>query len=237
MDQSEATDHADPLSSLDSPELPSLPTRVLNVFFAPGEVMTGLQEKPVWVGALVVGAILTVLSTVLLPAEIFEATMRQSILERGAPVPDNLETMARIMHIGGTVGGGVFWFVISAGMAGLLTLIFAFLLGDRGSYKQYLAVLAHGFLISAVGALFLLPLRIGAQDASMLLSVGTLMPFLEDGYFARVLAFLDLFGLWSWAVVGIGVAALEPKRTVGSAITIVMVIPIAVALIFGIFGG
>ena len=71
----------------------------------------------------------------------------------------------------------------------------------------------------------------------MMLSVGTLMPFLEDGYFARVLRFVDLFGLWSWAVVGIGVAELEPKRTVGGAIAIVMVIPIAMALILGIFGG
>ena len=63
------------------------------------------------------------------------------------------------------------------------------------------------------------------------------MPFFEEGYFARVLGFVDLFGLWSWAVVGIGVAALEPKRTVGGAIGIVMVIPIALAMIFGIFGG
>ena len=150
---------------------------------------------------------------------------------------DNIETMARIGRIVGIGGAAVFWFVMSAAMAGLLTLIFAFILGDRGRYKQYLAVLAHAFLISAVGVLAVLPLKIAAQDASLLLSVGTFLPFLEEGYFARVLGFVDLFGLWSWAVVGIGVAALEPKRTVGGAVGIVMVIPIALAMIFGIFGG
>ncbi len=237
MDQSETMDHADSVSPLEASELPSLPTRVLNVFFSPGELMAGLKDKPAWAGALVVGAILTVLSAILLPAEIFEAAMRQSILERGGPAPDNLETMARFIRIGGMVGGGVFWFVMSAAMAGLLTLIFSFFLGDRGSYKQYLAVLAHAFLISAVGTLAVLPLRIAAQDASMLLSVGTLMPFLEDGYPMRVLRLLDLFGLWAWAVVGIGVAVMEPKRTVGSAIVIVMFIPVTMALVFGIFGG
>ncbi len=131
----------------------------------------------------------------------------------------------------------MFWFVISAAMAGLLLLIFSFGLGDRGKYKQYLAVLAHAFLIAAVGGLAVLPLRISAQDASMMLSIGTLMPFLQEGYLARSLGFLDLFGLWAWAVVGIGIAALEPKRAVGGAIAIVMVIPIAMAFIFGIFGG
>ena len=237
MDQPETVDQSDPENTPEAPQLPSLPIRMLNVFFSPGEVMAGLKDNPAWVGALVLGAALTVLSAVLLPAEILEATMRQQILERGGPAPDNIEAMARIFRIGGAVAGAVFWFVISAAMAGLLTLIFSFILGDRGKYKQYLAVLAHAFLISAVGALVVLPLRIAAQDASMLLSVGTFMPFLEEGYIARALGFVDLFGLWSWAVVGIGVAALEPKRTVGGAIGIVMVIPIALAMIFGIFGG
>ncbi len=237
MDQPETVDQADPENTPEAPALPSLPARMLNVFFSPGEVMAGLKDNPAWVGALVFGAALVVLSGVLIPAEIFEATMRQQILERGGPAPDNIDTMARIGRVVGIVGGAVFWFVISAAMAGLLTLIFAFILGDRGKYKQYLAVLAHAFLISAVGTLAVVPLRIAAQDASVLLSVGTFMPFLEEGYFARVLGFVDLFGLWSWAVVGIGVAALEPKRTVGGAIGIVMVIPIALAMIFGIFGG
>ncbi|MCH7563048.1 MAG: YIP1 family protein [Gemmatimonadetes bacterium] len=236
MDQPETADRADPESTPEAPKLPSLPTRALNVFFSPGEVMAGLKDNPAWVGALVVGAALTVSGAVLLPAEILEATMRQQIIERGGSA-DNIETMARIGRIVGIGGAAVFWFVMSAAMAGLLTLIFAFILGDRGRYKQYLAVLAHAFLISAVGVLAVLPLKIAAQDASLLLSVGTFLPFLEEGYFARVLGFVDLFGLWSWAVVGIGVAALEPKRTVGGAVGIVMVIPIALAMIFGIFGG
>lgn len=237
MDQSEAMDHADSATPAEAAELPSLPTRVLNVFFMPGELMAGLKDKPAWAGALVFGAVLSVLSAVLLPAEIFEATMRQAMLERGGTVPDDLETMARIGRVVGVVGAAVFWLIFAAVMAGLVTLIFAFILGDGGSYRQYLAVLAHALLISAVGALATLPLRISAQDASMMLSIGTFMPFLEEGYFVRVVNLLDLFGLWSWAIVGIGVAALEPKRGVGTAIAIVMVIPVAMALIFGIFGG
>ncbi len=237
MDQSETVGHADSTTPPDAAALPSLPVRVMNVFIAPGELMAGLKDKPAWAGALVVGAILVVLSAVLLPAEIFEATMRQAILESGGPAPDNLETLARIGRVVGIVGGGVFLLIFAAGTAGVVTLIFRFMLGDGGTYRQYLAVLAHAFLIAAVGGLAVLPLRISAQDASMMLSIGTLMPFLQEGYLARSLGFLDLFGLWAWAVVGIGIAALEPKRAVGGAIAIVMVIPIAMAFIFGIFGG
>ncbi|GMR13187.1 MAG: hypothetical protein BMS9Abin29_1389 [Gemmatimonadota bacterium] len=237
MNQPEAMNGVDPVDESEAPQLPSLPVRALNVFFAPSDLMAGLRSHPAWVGAVALGSILTVLSAILLPTEIFEVSMRQRLLESGGEVPDNLERMAGFFRIGGAVAGFVFWWVIAAIMAGLVTLIFSFGLGDRGTYRQYLAVLAHAFLISAVGALAVLPLRISAQDASMLLSVGTFMPFLEDGYPARALRLLDLFGLWSWAVVGIGVAVLEPKRTVGSAIAIVMAIPVAMALIFGIFGG
>ena len=237
MDHPEPVGQAEPMIEPETPELPSLPLRTLNVFISPGELMTGLKDQPVWVGALLLGAALLVLGTILLPLEIFEATMRRTMLEGGGQVPDSLETIAKFARIGGAVAAAVFWFVVSAAMAGLLTLIFAFGLGDGATYKQYLAVLAHAFMISAVGTLVVLPLRISAEDAQLLMSVGTFMPFLDDGYFARVLGFLDLFGLWAWAVVGIGVAALEPKRTVGSAIAIVMVIPVAMAMIFGIFGG
>jgi hypothetical protein len=237
MDQPEPTDRVDPVGQPEDPRLPSLPLRVLNVFVAPGELMAGLKDRPAWAGALLLGAVVVALSAILLPTEIFMATVREATLERGGSVPDNLESMAGLVRIGGVVAGFVSWWIIAAIMAGLLTLIFAFMLGDRGTYRQYLAVIAHAFLISAVGALAILPLRIAAQDASMLLSVGTFMPFLEDGYPARALRLLDLFGLWSWAIVGIGVAALEPKRTVGVAIAIAMVFPVAIALIFGIFGG
>ena len=103
MDQPETVDQADPESTPEVPKLPSLPTRVLNVFFSPGEVMAGLKDNPAWVGALVLGAALTVSGAVLLPAEILEATMRQQILESGGSA-DNIETMARIGRIVG-IGG------------------------------------------------------------------------------------------------------------------------------------
>ena len=132
MDQPEMVDQADPENTPEAPQLPSLPTRMLSVFFSPGEVMAGLKDNPAWVGALVIGATLTVLSAVLIPAELLEATMRQQILESGGSA-DNIETMARIGRIVGIGSAAVLWFVISAAMAGLLTLIFAFILGDRGS--------------------------------------------------------------------------------------------------------
>lgn len=225
------------MEELEAQDLPSLPVRVMNVFVAPGELMAGLKDRPAWIGALALGAGLTVLSALLLPAEVFEATMRAAMLESGGDVPEGIENAANLFRYGGAAAGFVFWWVISAAMAGLITLIFRFILGDQGTYRQYLAVLAHAFLIAAVGTLVVIPLRISAQDAQLMLSVGTLLPFLEDGYLARAFGFLDLFGLWAWVVVGIGVAALEPKRNLVGAIAIVMVIPVAVAMILGIFGG
>lgn len=216
------------------PELPPLSARVLNVFIAPSQAMAPLRENPAWVGAAALGSLLVLLSNVLIPTEIFAEAMRQAVLERGGPAPRGLESGAALFHYGGAIVGAVIWWVAVAIMAGLVTLVFAFLLGDEGTYRRYLAVVAHAFVISAVGALVLVPLRISAGDASLLLSVGTLLPFLEEGYLARVLGALDLFGLWTWVVVGIGVVTIEPKRKVGGAIAVALVFPVALALVIGL---
>ena len=108
--------------------------------------------------------------------------------------------------------------------AGLLTLVFHLLLGDEAGYRQYLAVVTHAFLIGALGSLLLVPLRAIQADAQLTLNLGLFLPFDASTYLGRLLRALDLFMIWAWIVVGLGVAALDRRRTSGSAIGIVMVL-------------
>lgn len=216
---------------------PSLPKRLLQVFFSPGELFTALREKPVWGGVLVLAGILVVLSVTLLPTELWVDFSRNQMIERGREIPAGFESSGAIIRIFSIVGGGFAFFVMSFIMAGIVTFFFSFLLGDQGRYVQYLSVVAHASIISALGALLLVPLKLSQGDPSVILSVGTFAYFLDDAYPVRVLRMLDLFALWAYGVMAVGVTKIDPKRGFGSALTFFMGFAVALAMIFGIWGG
>ncbi len=218
----------------DTGHLPPLWSRFAMVFFSPGKLFQHLARQPAWGWALVLGALLVLLSNVLMPPEIFLAQMRQQLIESGRPVPDQLPIGGNLFRTFAAVGGLVIWPVITCLMAGLVALIFTFILGGEATYRQYLAVTAHAFLVSATSTLLLLPLRIGAEDPQLLLSVGTFFPSL-GGYPGNVLRLLDLFGLWTWVLVALGVSVLDKKQSWVSATAIVMIIPLGTAAVFAIF--
>jgi hypothetical protein len=88
-----------------------------------------------------------------------------------------------------------------------------------------------------VGSLLLVPLRIVQEDPSLTLNVGTFLPFIQEGYAFRVLKLIDLFGLWSSVVMAVGVTKIDPRRGMGVALSFFLVLAVAMALVFGIFGG
>jgi len=216
---------------------PSLPKRLFQVFVSPGELFSALRERPVWFGALAVGGLLAVLSVFLIPADLWVEMSRNQLIEQGREIPAGFEASGPIIRIFSIVGGGVGYFIMAFVLAGVVTLVFSFLLGDEGRYAQYLAVVAHASAISALGALLLVPLKLSQGDPTVTLNLSSFAFFLEEGYPFRVLKMLDLFGLWAFAVMAVGVTKVNPRRSFGSALGVFMALAVGFALIFGIFGG
>jgi hypothetical protein len=215
----------------------SLPKRVMQVFFAPGDLFEGLREKPVWFGVLVLGGVLAVVSILLIPPDLWLAAAREQFIQQGREVPPGLAPAGGLLRITALVGGGIAWFVWAFILAGVVTVVFSFVLGDEGRYAQYLSVVSHGLLIGAVGALLTVPLKIVQQDPSLTLNVGTFAVFLERGYAFRVLKLLDLFGLWGYGVMAVGVTKVDPRRGLSSALYFFLAFALVFSLIGGIFGG
>lgn len=234
-----AEDHEDGrrLSETQAAPLPGLPTRFVQVFVSPGALFEGLVERPAWGGAIVLGAGLILVGAVLLPPELYLAALRQRFLEQGQPVPDGIERGVSLIRFGGAAVGFVAWFVMMAALAGLVTFVFAFIMGDQGTYRHYLAVVVHAQLVAATSTLLLVPLKIMAEDIRLLLSVGTFAFFLKDGYLVRFLSLLDLFGLWAWVLVGLGAAKIGRREGWTSVAAGLLVIPIGIAAIIAIFNG
>ncbi len=220
-----------------TPSFPSLPKRLAQVFFSPGDLFEALREKPVWAWALVVVAALVALSVILIPAELWVELSRNQLIERGQEVPPGLESSAGVIRIFSVLGAVIVTPIMIFLLSGIVTFIFSFLMGDEGRYAQYLSVVAHASIISAVGSLLLVPLKIAQRDPSVTLSLGTFASFLQEGYFLRVLKLLDLFALWSYGVMAVGATKISPRRGFASALAVFLLFALAFALIFGIFGG
>lgn len=218
----------------ESPPLPAFPKRVVDVFVAPGRLCAALRERPAWATALFVGAAITVLQLVLIPASVWEAKFREVMLQRGQQVPQGLAG-GTLMRITSTVGGGLGYLLMAFLMAGVVTLIFAFILGDEGRFKQYLAVQTHAWLIPAIVGLLTVPLKIAQQSPSTTLNLGSFFFFLPEGYLLKVLTMLDLSQLWAALVVAAGVHAIYPKRSFKSAATLLIVLNVLLVMIIAIW--
>ncbi len=232
MDESQSTDVPE---EAEQSEIPSLPSRLFNVFLSPGKVMEAVAKNPVWVGALLVGAVLVALQTALIPFDMIMETQRQAALEAGRDMPEIPETFMNIMRYVTPVFGMIGTFLMTVVFAGLYWLIFSFVLGDEGRYRQYLAIGAHALFVPALIGLALVPLKIMTGDAQATLNLGSFLFFLPDGYWSNVFRLMDLTGIWSALIIAQGAHSIDAKRSFGSAAAILIAIVFIVALIFGIF--
>jgi hypothetical protein len=211
--------------------LPPLPLRALQVFYAPGELFDRLAKRPAWAGALLLGCALVALSFILIPAEVWQQTFREQMMRSGRQMPEGFD-MSGAARWFGLIGGVVFWFFLAFFITAVITVVFHFLLGDEGRFKQYLSVVGHALIIAAVGALAILPLRLAQSDPQLTLNVGLFMPGDADNYLIRVLRMVDLFMIWSYLVMAVGITRVDPRRGWGSAAVVLILFGIGVAMIF-----
>ncbi len=216
---------------------PGVFTRYFQVFFSPDLLFQELRTRPDYVGALLLGGALSAAGLVVIPSDLALATFREALQAQGQAVPPELENFGTVIRFAGPVAAFVLWPLGMAFFAGLVMLFFAILLGHEGTYRQYLAVVAHAQLIVATAAILLAPLRIFTEDAQLLLSVGTFATFLEPGYLLRFLSLLNLFGLWAWVLVALGAARIGRKRSWVGGLIFVLMIPVTTAAVVALLSG
>lgn len=195
--------------------LPSLPVRVVQLFVSPGALFDQLREKPRWGWAVLVAGLVTAASMAVIPTEILVESSRAVILERGGEVPDasSFERMGAVQRWAMVGGSVLFSYVWALVMAGVLTFIFAFMLGDDVRYRQYLAVTGHALFIRAIGSWVVTPVRLAKRDLEASLNLGLFIP-LDEGFFAHFFQSLEIFGLWTVVVLAIGVSRMARSRGV-----------------------
>ena len=215
--------------------IPGIHRRFVDTFFSPSKMNAYLAAEPRWVVALVVSVALMGLQVALIPSEVWESLIReQSLAQGGTPLPMP-DWVTDWMGILAAVGAAMTTAIVIPIGAGFLTVIFAFVLGDEGSYRQYLAVTAHSFFIPALVGLLIIPLKIATQDPQLTLNLGSFFFFLPSGYWLGVLTAMDLTQIWSSLVIAQGAHCIDRSRSFRSAVVILLSLMLAMALIVGRF--
>jgi hypothetical protein len=218
-----------------SPPFPPIYRRFIDVFFSPGKMGADVAREPRWAVALLVGALLIGLQFGIIPAEIYEIAQRRQILSAGGDPSQVPEAIARFLPLISAVFGTLAVCIMTFLMSGIYAIIFAFVLGDEGRYRQYLAISAHALFIPALIGLFLTPLRISTENPQASLNLGSFFFFLPVGYWRGVFMAMDITQIWSALVMAQGVHAIDSRRSVKSAATILLGFIVVLALIFGRF--
>jgi hypothetical protein len=197
------------------------------VFFSPAALFDALRERPRWLDAMVVVVALGLIVQALLPADL----IREAAL---ANLPANASAeqraaMERAMPIGNTIR----WIatvivppILMAIVAGLVLLIWNVLRGGGARYPQALAITTHSYVIWALGGLITLPLVLATGDLRTTLALHLPFGFLDPGsWLYRFLQGINVFGLWTMIVLGVGVSRIYPRRASagGAAVTLVAI--------------
>lgn len=222
-----------------SPQPSSLPSRIVGVFTAPGELFEELREEPVWLGALLVVVAAGLVSSLMMPEELLRETMMsQAQTSGGTEIPgDQIDQMVTVGMWASYIGAVVGPFVLAAALAGFMLFTFNLVLGGDASFRQLFSVSSHVLFIPAVGGLVTLPLILASGDLSTTLALHLLVPGLEaDTYSYRFLHGLNVFSLAAAGVLGVGVSRLYPKRTAGNSATVMIGAYVAFKATMALFG-
>jgi hypothetical protein len=200
-----------------------LAARVVNVFLAPRAAYTAVAARPRALGVLLLAiVIIAAAQFVFLSTEAGRAaTMDQqlsAVRAFGVTVTDQMvqQMQSRMAYARYTssISIAVILPIIAAVMAGLVLMIFTAIMGGGATYKQVFAVVAHSQMIGVLQQLFTLPIAYARQEIVSPTRLAVFFPMLSDqGFLYYLLSAIDLFYLWSFVNLAIGIAVLYKRRT------------------------
>lgn len=193
-----------------------LPIRAALVFVAPGTLFDRLGRNPAWMGMLALAVVLSVGSVYVLPTDLMEQLIRSQMDAEAAEA--DVQTVVGAGRWLAYTGAVLIPPMLAALLAGLLYFTYTLMLGGRGDFAQLFSAAVHATLIVVVGELVLSAVMIAGGDPEIRLALHLLLPGLDpDTYAYAFLRGLNVFSLWTAAVLGIAVGRLYDRRSGGAA--------------------
>lgn len=215
----------------DGATLPNLLVRIGLVLFSPAELFDRLRARPAWVGALLLLVALNLVGNLIVPEELLREMAARQLPADADPAA--LGDGVRFLRIGSIVGGLIFTPLWAVLVAGYVLLVYTVFLGGEATFRQVLSASVHALVILAIGGMLTLLLMIARGELGAALALHLLVPGLETGGWPyRFLHGLNVFGLWTAVVLGIGVGRVY-VRNAGPAIALLLATYVALKAIAG----
>lgn len=222
----------------------SLGDIIMNVFASPAEAFEGIRTSPtrasVWLVPLIVLILVTSLFSVMIFTNEtlkmqFSDSQSQRIQERvnsgrmtQEQADQQLEGMQRMggmMIAFGIIGTVITVSIIFFVAALVFWLVGRFALKAEGGYGKYLELYGASGWIGILGAIVTLLMMVGLGSiyASPSAALAVLSEFKPTDTTHRLLSSLNIFSLWQFFVLGIGLAKYSQKST-GTGVTVAAVL-------------
>lgn len=220
-----------------SQPLPNLLTRFFMVFVSPGTLFEQLKKTPKWLGAFLIVLVLTGAATsLLLPEEMVREQITQTVSADASP--EEIEGVEKVADFFASPAGRGLSTLLNMAVisiifliyVGIIMLVFNVFMGGEASFKQLFSFASHASLISAVGALVTVPLKVAKEDMTAGLNLGLLSP-VDSGFMNNFLTGIDIFAIWATLVLALGLTKLYTNRSVtGVAIILFIIFAVVVAI-------
>jgi hypothetical protein len=234
-----------------TPASKSLVARFIGVITAPRDTFASVAAHPKWFGML---AVTTLIVAIFAALPLTTDAGRQAAIDQqvdsmksmGFEVNDQMyeQMQKRSSTMPYTTGISILVVspIIAVIFAGILFAVFNAAMGGEASFKQVFTVLVHaGALTSVSTALSGVVHYFRPGPAGSVANLGALFPMLsENSFAAHLLGTVDLFLIWYFILLAIGLAVLYRRRTQPIAISLLSVyavIAVAIALFKSRGGG
>ena len=124
--------------------------------------------------------------------------------------------------------------------SGILYLIFTIMSGGTASFKQLFAVVVHTGPIGVLAQLFTVPMNFAQGSMTSKTNLAVFLPAMEGTFVGRLLGTIDLFLIWQFVGLAIGLGGLYRRRTqpIATGLFVVYgVIALTIAAVMSRFGG
>lgn len=225
-------------------EQPGLLKRLLWVFTSPGKLMASLAERPKVLLTLILAAIpIDLLYFLRMP--LYKDFLRNTLIQQSQGsymqslgvemTPEMIEAQLPMQVTLGLITTPV-GIIIMMLLTALICFAIFRIMGGEGKYKAYLSVVSHASVITVLYTLLLIPISYITGSLNLTPPVTSLATLVAKDAVGPVifgiLSSLDLFSIWYYVVIAIGMAAVSKlkKKNVYIVVAILFVISMIITV-------
>lgn len=229
------------------PQDPGVFARLFGVLVSPRQTFELIVARPRWFGAVAITAVVTAICVgAFLMTDIGQQAWLDQQIEASREFGGQMSDEQRAQQEQGlSMALPYLWLsslavlialpIMTLIVAGLVYLIFNVMMGGEATYKQVLAVLAHGGVVSIIQQVFVTPLNYVRESLSSPTNLSIFLPMLSEGSFVMLLlGMIDLFHIWSLSLLAIGLGVLYRRKTSSTATTLFVIYGIILIAIAGV---